>query len=188
MVSDGGGQVSRIASWRKAPPPAALFFLNAEIQVRPSRWMVVDNDTEPAFNPGVPHALFAGRYQPYLIASFAIVHSYSVSPDSQRFLMIKQPPPSEPPVINVVVNWFEALKARARSPGDLGQLFSVAVRITAVKWEAVFGTIPAWIGGQMNDRQSAHPEYPIERRVRPGQSSAHPGLVVDYSANVDAQQ
>jgi hypothetical protein len=54
--------------------------------------------------------LFAGQYQP----TPATTPNYDVSPDGQRFLMLK---PSEstgvaPTQINVVLNWFEELKRR----------------------------------------------------------------------------
>jgi hypothetical protein len=53
--------------------------------------------------------LFDGRYES---APFPIAN-YDVSPDGQRFLMLK---PSEqevaPTQINVVLNWFEELKQK----------------------------------------------------------------------------
>ena len=72
--------------------------------------MAVDIDTKAAFNPGRPRLLFEGHYltewpglQPGI--------GYDVSPDSQRFLMIK--PVSEQPAdveLQVVQDWFEELK------------------------------------------------------------------------------
>ena len=54
--------------------------------------------------------LFKGPYLP-TSASFP---SYDVSPDGQRFLMLKpvESPTSPPTQINVVLNWFEELKQR----------------------------------------------------------------------------
>jgi hypothetical protein len=39
-------------------------------------------------------------------------HSYSVSPDGKRFLMIQRDPGSVPRQLNVILDWFEELKAR----------------------------------------------------------------------------
>jgi Tol biopolymer transport system component len=71
--------------------------------------MAVDIATQPGFAAGKPRMLFEGPYEqpPVPIAN------YDVSPDGQRFLMLK---PSEqeaaPTQINVVLNWFEELKRR----------------------------------------------------------------------------
>ena len=63
-----------------------------------------------AFSAGRPRMLFdAAQYLP----TPATIPNYDVSPDGQRFLMLK---PSEqeaaPTEINVVLNWFEELKQR----------------------------------------------------------------------------
>jgi Tol biopolymer transport system component len=72
--------------------------------------MAVDIATQPGFVAGTPRMLFEGRYRS---APFPIAN-YDVSPDGQRFLMVK---PSEqeqavPTQINVVLNWFEELKQK----------------------------------------------------------------------------
>jgi len=72
------------------------------------KMMAVDIATQPSFVAGKPRMLFQGHYVP----TPATVPFYDVSPDGQRFLMIK---PSEqaaaaPTQINVVLNWFEELK------------------------------------------------------------------------------
>lgn len=70
--------------------------------------LAVDVQTEPAFAAGTPRALFDGPYRSTLAASF------DVSPDGERFLMMKEPPPAQdapPPRIVVIVNWSE-LKSR----------------------------------------------------------------------------
>ncbi len=74
------------------------------------KMMAVDIATQPSFTFGKPHMLFEGQYQPLPVP----VVNYDVSPDGQRFLMLK---PSEqaqaaPTQINVVLNWFEELKQR----------------------------------------------------------------------------
>jgi hypothetical protein len=72
--------------------------------------MAVDISTEPNFKAGKPKVLFERRYEP----TPATGPNYDVSPDGQRFLMLK---PSEqetaaPTQINVVLNWSEELKRR----------------------------------------------------------------------------
>ena len=74
------------------------------------KMMAVDIATQPSFAAGKPRVLFEGRYE----RSPASSPNYDVSPDGQRFLMLK---PSEeeaaaPMQINVVLNWFEELKRR----------------------------------------------------------------------------
>jgi hypothetical protein len=52
-------------------------------------------------------SLFEGDY---LASTFPLTGAtYDVTADGQRFLMVKEEPPS-PTQINVVVNWFEKLK------------------------------------------------------------------------------
>ena len=71
--------------------------------------MAVDVMMQPSFSEGKPRMLFQGAY---LRASGA-QPMYDVTPDGQRFLMIK---PSEQTIsltqIVVVQNWFEELKRR----------------------------------------------------------------------------
>jgi hypothetical protein len=74
------------------------------------KMMVVDITTQPGFAAGKPRMLFEGPYMP----TPATTPNYDISPDGQRFLMVK---PSEqeqvaPTQINVVLNWFEELKRR----------------------------------------------------------------------------
>ncbi len=63
------------------------------------------------FSAGKPRMLFEGPYLP-TAASFPF---YDVSPDGQRFLMLKpvESQASAPTQINVVLNWFEELKRKA---------------------------------------------------------------------------
>ena len=72
--------------------------------------MAVDIVTQPGFAPGKPRMLFEGQYLP----SLATTPYYDVSPDSQRFLMLKpiEQAQAAPTQINVVLNWFEELKQR----------------------------------------------------------------------------
>jgi eukaryotic-like serine/threonine-protein kinase len=72
--------------------------------------MAVAVQTEPAFKLGNSESLFRGKY---LSWSFWAGHTWDISPDGKRFLMIKQSGSAEiPGKINVVVNWFEELKQR----------------------------------------------------------------------------
>ena len=72
--------------------------------------MAVDIEGSEGLNPGRPHVLFEG---PYVESS--PVRNYDVSPDGQRFLMVKPAGDKEPPptAINLVLNWTEELKRRA---------------------------------------------------------------------------
>ena len=74
-----------------------------------NKMMVVDIGTHSSFSAGKPRILFSEPYLPTPI----IPANYDVSPDGQRFLMLK---PSEqetaPTQINVVLNWFEELKQK----------------------------------------------------------------------------
>ena len=74
------------------------------------KMMAVEIATQPGFAAGTPRMRFEGPYEPAPVP----IDNYDVSPDGQRFLMIK---PSEqaqaaPTQINVVLNWFEELKRR----------------------------------------------------------------------------
>jgi len=74
------------------------------------KMMAVDIATQPGFAAGKPRVLFEDKYVP----TPGTTANYDVSPDGQRFLMLK---PSEqaqtaPTQINVVLNWFEELKQK----------------------------------------------------------------------------
>jgi eukaryotic-like serine/threonine-protein kinase len=74
------------------------------------KMMAVDITMQPGFAAGKPRMLFEGPYLPTPLT----FPNYDVSPDGQRFLMLK---PSEsagaaPTQINVVLNWFEELKQK----------------------------------------------------------------------------
>jgi eukaryotic-like serine/threonine-protein kinase len=72
------------------------------------RIMSMEVSVQTAFAGGVSRQVFAGRY-----ADPVIVPTYDITPDGQRFLMLK---PSEQQVpsnqIVIVQNWFEELKRR----------------------------------------------------------------------------
>jgi eukaryotic-like serine/threonine-protein kinase len=77
--------------------------------------MAVDVTTQPGFAAGTPRKLFEGPY----LASPLTNPNYDVSPDGQRFLMLKPAESAEaaPTQINVVLNWFEELKRRVPTGG-----------------------------------------------------------------------
>ncbi len=86
------------------PNGRELFYRSGE------KMMAVDITTQPGFAAGKPRMLFEGPYEPTLFTN----PNYDVSPDGQRFLMLK---PTEqarvaPTQINVVLNWFEELKQK----------------------------------------------------------------------------
>jgi Tol biopolymer transport system component len=74
------------------------------------KMMAVEVTTQPGFAAGKPRMLFQGPYE----RSPATSPNYDVSPDGQRFLMLKSADTGEsaPTQINVVLNWFEELKRR----------------------------------------------------------------------------
>jgi hypothetical protein len=71
------------------------------------KMMAADISPQPSFAAGKPRQLFAGDY----VLSYAGGPFYDVSPDGQRFLMLKPVDPGGAPTqINVVLNWTEELK------------------------------------------------------------------------------
>jgi serine/threonine protein kinase/Tol biopolymer transport system component len=74
------------------------------------KMMAVEITTQPNFIVGKPRMLFEGRYRPTPATS----PNYDVSPDGQRFLMLKpvEQEQAAPTQINVVLNWFEELKEK----------------------------------------------------------------------------
>jgi eukaryotic-like serine/threonine-protein kinase len=88
------------------PSGRELFYRSGDKMMR------VEIGTEPGFAVGKPRILFEGQY-----ATAATFPDYDVSPDGQRFLMLKPAEQAEagPTQINVVLNWFEELKRLARA-------------------------------------------------------------------------
>jgi Tol biopolymer transport system component len=75
-----------------------------------NKMMAVDVTTQPSFTTGKSRILFEGSHLP----TPGAFPNYDVSPDGQRFLMLKptQPVQATPTQINVVLNWSEELKQR----------------------------------------------------------------------------
>jgi serine/threonine-protein kinase len=95
-ISSGGGKEPVWA--RKA---GQLFYRQDDAM------MVVDISTTPSVKVGTPRRLFERPFN----RSTAFWPNYDVTPDGQRFLMVKDSALDAPPTrINVVLNWFEELK------------------------------------------------------------------------------
>jgi Tol biopolymer transport system component len=75
-----------------------------------NKMMAVDIATQPGFAAGKPRMLLEGPYLP----TPATFPNYDVSPDGQRFLMLKPTEQAQAAQtqINVVLNWFEELKQK----------------------------------------------------------------------------
>ena len=85
-------------------PNGELFYRNGD------QMMAVEITTEPSFRAGTPLLLFEDRYRGTGSGGFTVL--YDVTPDGQRFLMIKRGEPGleEQAQIHLVENWFEELK------------------------------------------------------------------------------
>jgi serine/threonine protein kinase len=96
QISTEGGTEPR---WN--PKGHELFYRDGQ------EMMSVDYTAQPAFSAGKPRVLFQGPYTPTPRSTA----NYDVSPDGQRFLMLKagEHMPGE---INVVINWPEELKQK----------------------------------------------------------------------------
>ncbi len=108
-VEEGKWQISRDGGTEPVwhPKGQELFYRNGRALE------VVSIKTEPTFTAGSPEVLFTGRYTTSLA-----VTNYDISPDGQRFLMIKAAEEEEGQQgqINVVLNWFEELKRLVPTP------------------------------------------------------------------------
>jgi dipeptidyl aminopeptidase/acylaminoacyl peptidase len=95
-ISTEGGEE---AVWSRSTQE--LFYRNGR------KWMAVSYSTNPKFSFELPKLLFEGDY---LNVSG---RSYDVSPDGQRFLLLKSSEePSRQTQLNVVTNWFEEVKRK----------------------------------------------------------------------------
>ena len=86
-----------------------LFYLSPD-----GTMMSVAIEAGEAFTPGTPKKLFSVRY--YFGGGINAGRTYDVSPDGQRFLMLKEggaDPNAAQPMINIVLNWFDELKRLA---------------------------------------------------------------------------
>jgi eukaryotic-like serine/threonine-protein kinase len=101
QISTGGGTEPM---WN--PNGRELFYRSGD------KMMAADIVTRPSFVAGKPRMLFQGQYQSTTVPR--LDPNYDVSPDGQRFLMLKPTEQEQavPTQINVVLNWFEELKRR----------------------------------------------------------------------------
>jgi Tol biopolymer transport system component len=85
------------------PKGRELFYRNGQ------KMMAVDFNAQPTFSAGKPKMLFEGPY----VTTPRSIPDYDVSPDGQRFLMLRAAEQSQAPAeINVVLNWFEEMKQK----------------------------------------------------------------------------
>ena len=100
ISSDGGNEPLWSASGRE------LFYRSGD------RMMAVDISTVREFLAGKPRKLFEGSY--VRAAGGYVRAQYDVSPDGQRFLMLKAVEQITAPLtqIHVVLNWSDELKRR----------------------------------------------------------------------------
>ncbi len=107
-VEDGKFRISRDGgqepSW--GPQGRELVYLENDDQTM----MVVPIQTEPTFRAGTPEALFKGPQGPQ--DNIGGGRRYDISPDGQRFLMIKdaEQRAETGTELIIVLNWFEELK------------------------------------------------------------------------------
>jgi dipeptidyl aminopeptidase/acylaminoacyl peptidase len=81
------------------------------------KMMAVPVSTTPSFEPGTPRALFEAGFEHSPAMMFS--RNYDVTPDGQRFVMIESLEQDVPIAhVNVVLNWFEELKAKMREAGE----------------------------------------------------------------------
>ena len=97
VISNGGG---KRPLW--APDGRELFYLAPG-----ARLMAVGVQTEPSFAPGNAEVVFEGGYY---ARSSPIGRTYDISPDGERFLMIKESAGGDSTEFVVIINWFEELK------------------------------------------------------------------------------
>jgi Tol biopolymer transport system component len=100
ISTEGGGE----PVWN--PKGRELFYRSGQ------KMMAVEYTEQPEFSAGKPKMLFEGPYVP----SPRSLADYDVTPDGQRFLMLKNAE-QRPGEISVVLNWTEELKQKAPAGG-----------------------------------------------------------------------
>ena len=106
QISVGGGTEP---IW--APDGNEIFYRDGD------KVMAVPIETEPELKAGTPRLLFEGRFLPTGRPDSR--RNYDISPDGQRFLMIKREQDLVPTELIVVLNWFEELKRLVPTGKDL---------------------------------------------------------------------
>ena len=100
QVSTDGGLEPR---W--GPSGRELFYRNGD------QMMAVDISSSPSFAAGAPRLLFEGRF--LRGGGNPGYAEYDVSPDGQRFLMIRSEQEGGPTQVTVVLNWLDELRRLA---------------------------------------------------------------------------
>jgi len=86
-----------------------LFYRSGENE---GKVMAVEVNTQGGFSAGKPKMLFDGQYA--AMTGTGSWTTYDVSPDGERFLMMKESEEAASPTqINVVLNWTEELKQKS---------------------------------------------------------------------------
>jgi eukaryotic-like serine/threonine-protein kinase len=93
VSTDGGDEVRWSGNGRE------LFYIHGDTM------MAVEVKTMPTFSTGAAHILFKVKYE-----LPGAVTNYAVTPDGQKFIMLKRQADSSPPEVDVVVNWAEELQ------------------------------------------------------------------------------
>lgn len=96
-ISNEGG---REVVW--SPTGKQLFYRNGD------KMMVVDVDTATSFTAGTPRVLFTGQFVPTRRGEAA----YDVTKDGTTFLMLQRDQSGPPPLLVVVLDWFDELQRR----------------------------------------------------------------------------
>jgi len=101
ISADGGSQ----PVWARSGEE--LFYRNG------TSMMVVSVQTQPTFKAEIPRLLFEG---PYNISFLSLTANYDVTPDGQRFVMVRSGQTVVQSQINIVLNWFEEVKRLVPTP------------------------------------------------------------------------
>jgi eukaryotic-like serine/threonine-protein kinase len=107
VSSDGGNS----PLW--SPDGRELFYRSGDAT------MAVEVETDPTFKRGNPKILFRGTYYSNSLMEKMVWNPWDIHPNGKKFLMIKPPASTGaasaeggPRKINIIINWFEELKAR----------------------------------------------------------------------------
>jgi serine/threonine-protein kinase len=114
VVSLAGGDSP---AWH--PNGRELFFLSLQDQAGKRRMMAVDFAAGPPPRIGRPYVLFQFDNRDLRLACTPL-RCYDVAPDGQRFYGVQSHTPPPTPVvthINLILNWFEELKAKVPAGG-----------------------------------------------------------------------
>ena len=97
ISTDGGTEAVWARSGRE------LFYRNGD------KMMAAAVEIKPGFSAAKPRLLFEGHYETSI---YTFHPNYDVTPDGQRFLMIRGTEQKSATQINVVLNWSDELKQR----------------------------------------------------------------------------